>query len=99
MKKDLPNVFVNPLEKNINNTQEVFYSENKKEDRGINVESILTKINRIFNSPHHVYKSKVKITTNKGELVKEIVGKSNGDLLTIEGDHIKIIDILDIERL
>jgi len=99
MKKELPNVFANPLNKTIDNVQEFYYSDKKLEDRTYSTESILTKINRIFNSPHHVYKSKVKITTNKGELIKEIVGKSNGNLLTLNGEQIKIIDIIDIERL
>jgi len=99
MKKDLPNVFANPLNKNINNAQEVFYSENKKEERTVDTYSVLTKINRIFNSPNHVYKSKVRITTSKGVLEKEIVGKNGGSLLTLNGESIKIVDIIDIERL
>lgn len=99
MKKDLPNVFANPLDKNISNFQEVYYSENKKEDRNVSVDSILTKINKIFASPHHVYKSRVKITTNNGVLEKDVVGKTNGSLLTIDGESIKIIDILDIEKI
>lgn len=99
MKKELPNVFVNPINKNINNVQEVFYSEKKNYDRGVNVDSILVKINKIFASPHHVYKSRVKITTDKGVFEKDIVGKSNGNLLTLNGENIKIIDIKNIERL
>ncbi len=100
MKKDLPNVFANPLDKTFNNVQEIYYGVGKEErSMSVSIDSILTKINRIFNSPHHVYKSKVKITTNSGELVKEIVGKTSGSLLTLDGESIKIIDIQDIERL
>ncbi|MBQ6686919.1 MAG: hypothetical protein IJN03_00155 [Bacilli bacterium] len=101
MKKDLPGVFANPLNKDFKNVQEIYYSKNDLTLRNssVSIDSILTKINRIFNSSHHVYKSKVKITTNNGILVKEIVGKSSGNLLTLDGEVIKIIDILDIEKM
>lgn len=99
MKKELPNVFVNPLDKDINNTQEYFYSEKNLEERSSDINSVLTKINRIFNSPYHVYKSRVKITTRSGIFESDIVGKSNGKLLTLNGDAIKMVDIIDIERL
>ena len=99
MKKDLPNVFVNPFDKNLNNAQEVFYSEDNKIERSSSGESVITKINRIFNSSHHVYKSRVKITTSNEVLEKDIVGRTNGNLLTIDGESIKIIDILDIEKI
>lgn len=99
MKKNLPNVFVNPLDKEFKNVQEVYYGNNIVEDRSVSVDSILVKINRIFNSRHHVYKSKVRITTDKEILEKEIIGKSNGNLLTLDGETIKIIDIKDIEKI
>ena len=100
MKRDLPNVYANPLNKKVNNVQEYFYgNENKVSDRSFNANDILKKINKIFNSSHHVYKSKVKIITKNGEFIKEIVGKSNGNILTLDNETIKIIDILDIERI
>lgn len=99
MKKELPNVFANPLDKKIGNVQEVYYSENKEMERTTDINVVINKINKIFNSPHHVYKSRVRITTSKGIIEKEIVGKANGYLLTIDGENIKILDIDDIERL
>lgn len=99
MKKELPNVFANPLDKKIGNTQEIYYSEKKSLERSSDINTVINKINKIFNSPHHVYKSKVRITTSKGVFEKEIVGKANGYLLTIDGENIKIFDIDDIERL
>lgn len=100
MKRDLPNVYANPLNKKVNNVQEYFYgNENKVSDRSFNANDILKKINKIFNSSHHVYKSRVRIITSEGEIEKDIVGKANGNLLTLDGSLIKIIDILDIEKL
>lgn len=65
----------------------------------IDGESIIKKINNIFSSPNHVYKSKVKITYKDKEDIKTIVGKTNTHLITIDGTLLKIIDIIDIERI
>lgn len=97
--KDLPKVFANKISEDINNTQELFYGS----DRGIikreeNV-SIVKKINDIFASKNHIYKSKVLITLKDKEIEKVIVGKNNTHLITIDGELIKIIDILDIKKI
>ena len=97
--KDLPRVFANKIDTNINNDQELFYGSDRlyvKKDDDI---SIVKKINNIFASSHHVYKSRVKITLKDQVVEKVIVGKTSADLITMDGERIKIIDILDIERL
>lgn len=101
MKKKLPSVYANPLDKEFKNTQEIFYSEGSTSinERNNDMTSILVKINRIFNSPHHVYKSNVRITMKDEIVEKVIVGKTSGNLLTLDGEKIKIIDILDIEKI
>lgn len=99
MKKGLPNVYANPVNKTISNVQEFYYGDSYSESRSVSSESIITKINRIFNSSHHVYKSRVKITTNEGIIEKEVVAKANGNLLTLDGQKIKILDIKDIEKI
>lgn len=98
MRKDLPNVYANPINKNFENIQEIYYGSSTQQTRG-GVEDVLSKINRIFNSRHHVYKSKVKITLGNEVIDAEIVGKANGNLLTLDGKKIKIVDIEDIERI
>ena len=96
---ELPKVFANKINKDIDNTQNVFYSQ----DRGIksyrNGDSIIKKINSIFASSNHVYKSKVKIETRDGIKEKIIVGKTNVALITINGELIKINDIINIEKI
>lgn len=99
MKKDLPNVYANPLNKTFQNVQEIYYGSGKAKERSLDVTTIINKINKIFSSPHHVYKSRVKIITNDGIFERDIIGKSNGYLLTLNGEKIKILDIEDIERL
>jgi len=96
--KDLPRVFANKISDDIKNTQELFYGSDRsiKKNDGI---SIVKKINNIFASRNHVYKSKVSITLKDKVVEKVIVGKNNTHLITIDGELIKIIDIEDIEKI
>ena len=95
--KDLPSVSAFPIEKQLHNSQERFYGhEEVFPSKKINV---ISKINAIFSSTNHVYKSRVRIKTKEDILERTIVGKTSTDLLTLSGDKIKIVDILDIERL
>lgn len=94
---DKPKVFANPINKKIDNVQDLFRSD--KESRSINPVDVNKKINEIFASRNHVYKSKVKITLKDKVIEKEIVGKTNINLLTLDGNLIRITDILDIERI
>ena len=64
-----------------------------------NIDEANKKINDIFASSHHVYKSKVDITLKDKVVEKTIVGKTSTDLITIDGELIKIIDILDIKKI
>ena len=96
--KDLPRVFPGKVEENMHNTQDIFYGNDRtsiKEDRG----SIIKKINDIFASKDHVYKSTVDVILKDKTKRVVIVGKTSTDLITIEGERIKIIDILDIKKI
>ena len=96
--KDLPRVFANRIDENINKSQNLFYGSNRSipKEKNINIDK---KINDIFSDIHHVYKSKVRINTNNDTLEKTVVGKTKTSLITIEGDLIPINSILDIEKL
>lgn len=94
----LPRVFANPIDKKMNNTQDLFRSSNTYE-LNYNPKDINKKINQIFADTSHVYKSRVKITLKDGEIDAEIVGKTNLNLLTLDGKLIKITDILDIKKI
>lgn len=67
--------------------------------KSYNPKDINKKINEIFGSLNHVYKSRVRITMNDGIIEEQIVGKTNINLLTIDNKLIKITDILDIEKI
>ena len=94
----LPNVFANPIDKKINNVQETYLC---KEERSvdINPNEISKKINMIFSSKNHVYKSKVRIKFKDHEDDEVIVGRTNVNLLTMAGKLIKIADIIDIKSI
>ena len=94
---DKPRVFANPINKKIDNVQDLFRSD--KDSRNVNPVDVNKKINEIFASRNHVYKSKVRITLKDAVVEKEIVGKTNINLLTLDGDLIRITDILDIEKI
>jgi len=98
MNRQLPKVYANPINKELRNNKEVYYGSNN-EIRAIKDENIPKKINEIFASPHHVYKSKVRIRTIDNEFEAVIVGKTNNYLLTLSGDKIDINKIDSIDRI
>ncbi len=93
----LPNVFQNPIDKKFENVQDLYRSTERKET--YNPKDINKKINEIFGSLNHVYKSRVRITLKDQEIEAEIVGKTNLNLLTLDGKLIKITDIIDIKKI
>lgn len=96
--KDLPSVSAFPIDKKLNNSQERYYgtADTIRPSKAVNV---LSKINQIFASNNHVYKSRVRIKCKNDLLEKTIIGKTSTELLTLSGEKIKIIDIEDIERI
>lgn len=93
--KELPKVFANKINKKIDNTQEIYISnkEIKKDNIGVD-----KKINDIFKSKNHVYKSRVVIRLNNKEITKDIVGIIGNKLLTLDNEMIDIKDIIDIKK-
>lgn len=95
--KELPSVTAFEINKKLNNYQEKYVcNESLRGNKDVNV---ISKINNIFSSNNHVYKSKVRIYTNNNVLEKIIVGKTSTSLLTIDGEKINIINIVDIEKI
>ncbi len=95
--KDLPKVYASPINKQIENNKEMFYSRLLEEKNG--PKNISKEIDKIFKSRDFVYKSKVSITTKNGIIETNLVGKNASSILTLDGKSIKITDILDIKKL
>ena len=98
MKKELPRVYVNNISKKFKNAQETFYENEENRSYKLSLSEIMKKINDIFKSPNHVYKSKVIITINGKEEEKVIVGKRNDSNFTLDGVVININSISDIKK-
>lgn len=93
----LPRVFANPINKEFDNVQHMYHDRGNR--TAVDPRRLNRKINEIFASSDHVYKSKVKITYSDYSEEAVIVGKTNIHLLTIDGKLIKITDIVDIEKI
>lgn len=107
MKKELPGLFANKINKKLENNERVAVTkpeemvrkseESISKDAPILQKDIQQKIQDIFVSPKYVYKANVVITTKDKKVVKKIIGKNNQHLITIENELIPISDIVDIE--
>ena len=95
--KDLPKVSAFPINRKLNNFQESFYG--KGEERHSYKGNIINKINDIFSSSSHVFKSRVRIYLKDDIIERTIIGKTGTDLLTLFGEKVRITDILDIEKV
>ncbi|MDD2181082.1 MAG: hypothetical protein PHW32_01800 [Bacilli bacterium] len=107
MKKELPKVFANKIDKALTNNERVSYGINEKggplenkssnpiiEKKSMNVNQ---KIDAIFNSPGYIYKADVNIKFKTGTVSKQIIGKNNTHIITINNELIPIEDIIDID--
>lgn len=91
MKKELPKIFQNQIEKNICNNKNVFYG--KKEER-----SEKKSVNELFKI-NQIYRTNVKITTHNKTVEKKVIGRTENNLITSDNEIIAISDIVDIEEL
>ena len=98
MNDELPKVYANPIDHELNNNKDVFFSS-LKEERTNSRENISREVNEIFANPHHVYKSRVLITIDGVQTEEVIVGKFKDDILTLNGRHININQIQNIKRI
>ena len=97
--KDLPRVFPGKVKEDLQNTQNIFYGNERGDVKKLDSLTLIKKINSIFADTSHVYKSKVKITLEKETVEKVIVGKNSTSLITIDGELIRIMDIYNIEKI
>lgn len=99
---DLPRMYHNKIEKDLNNNKKVFSTLEKDEERrSININNknnytVEQKIYNIFNSPNYIYKIDVVIVTDTSKEIKRIVGKTKTNLITMDNEYIPINTIRDI---
>ena len=95
MNNELPKVFANKINKEINNSQDV-YSSLEINNTVVNEHNISKKINDIFSDLNFVYKKEVTIVTKEKKVIKTIVGINGNKLLTMDNENIDISTIIDI---
>ena len=95
--KKIPKVYVNPINKDIDNEQKYFRSGNTNcsYSKGIS----LYDIDKVLNSNKHIYRSKVRLNINNNYVEKIIVSRSNSYLITIDNEKIPISNIFSIEEI
>ena len=94
--KKLPKVYVSPIDKDLQNNKQLFYSKLSEESQ--NTKSVIQKINDIFHSRNFVYKKDVLVTTKNGSKVISLVGRTNDALLSLDKEKILISDIMEIKE-
>lgn len=110
MKKKLPKVFQNTINKDLKNNESIYYSLNKNDDiiikkndnkeyeEIINNSNIERKINNIFTSSNYIYKAKVEIKTINDNINTKIIGRNKEYIITFDNKKIPIKDIIDIKE-
>ena len=96
MKKN--KVFVNKIEKRINNNQTSFDINNsvKKDIKKDNNVTIREKIDKLLDRNGYIFNVSVKIITNQKEYHTYIAGVVNNHIVTLDKDIIDISNIKDI---
>jgi len=108
MNKNLPKMYRNVIDKNIDNKRVVYSTLYDNDTSKIDFEKskmnldnkflIMQKINNIFNAKDFIYKADVTIVTKDKTLKKRIVGKNQVNLITMDGEYIPISSIIDIYK-
>lgn len=99
MNKKLPNVFVNKIDKKIDNNKMVFYSSQEEKQTSTIPEeiSIYDKMNQIYQNVPFMYKKEVEITLKDRSFVTKIISYNKKNLITLDNQIILLDQILDIK--
>lgn len=92
MKKDLPNVFANKIDNNINNVQNVYHGS----DRNYNIDEIL---NKLSDSSRYIFNTSLEIITKSGKSIEKLALRGKDYLLTLNNQKIYLKDILGIKEV
>ena len=90
MKKNLPKVFRNSINKPINNNKKVFYGQRGEVNEEVKLDDLFKQ--------NQIYRTDVIITLKDQKIEKKIIGRSQKHLITIDNELIAINDIIKIEK-
>ena len=95
--KELPKVFVSPINKIFNNNSNMSYNKLEESSKIRDDLYVRDKINKIFKSDDRIYSIDCVITFEKSDGKYTIVGKTDNNLITNKQRLIPIKDIYDIK--
>lgn len=95
--KDLPKVFANPIDKDINHNRSYSYGKLENEVKSRDEALVKEKIDKIFKSDSTLYSIDCLIKFESNEEKYTIIGKTNNNLVTRSQKLIPIREIYDIE--
>lgn len=95
--KDLPRVFANPIERDINHNRSYSYGKLENERQMRDERAVLAKIDKLFKSDSTVYSIDCIIKFEANEEKYTIIGKTANNLVTKTQKLIPIREIYDIE--
>ena len=91
-------LYVKKNDKTINNNQDYCnIEESSNKIVNINNESVIDKIEKLFNINGYIFNKDVEIITINKKYNTRIAGKVNNHLITMDNDIINILDIKDIK--
>lgn len=111
MKRKLPSIYHNTFSVKKSNNRDVFYSNSEsvsnnygkkvmpieENEQQPNYNHILSILNSLYTSSHHVFMIPVEIKTKNNTYDTKIIYRDNNKISTIDGDTIYINDIVDIK--
>lgn len=95
--KDLPKVFANPIDKDINHNRSYSYGKLESEVKTRDEARVKEKIEKIFKSDSTLYSIDCLIKFEANEEKYTIIGKTSNNLVTKNQKLIPIREIYDIE--
>lgn len=94
---ELPKVFANPIDKNLNNNRSFSYGKLENDKKVKDEVSVLEKIDKLFKREGNIYSIDCIITFENHEEKYTIIGKTSNNLVTRTEKLIPIREIYDIE--
>ena len=95
--KELPKVYANPIEKNIDNNTSYCYGKLEEDRHNRDERKVQEKLDKIFKRENTLYSIDCIITYENSEEKTTIIGKTSNNLVTRSQRLIPIKDIYDIE--
>lgn len=104
MKKELPSIYKNAVDKKVTRNLEEYHISNKsleetfKKNNSYSRSELTVdeKLKHLFQSKRYVFNIPVEIITNHKTYDTKIAGKVKNSIVTIDGDTIPIIEIEDL---